>query len=55
MLAYLKTGELFEFVTKFYLNIKRSARKADIMNVVVQHLVEQGILDDKVVVENVKF
>ena len=52
----LKKDVLFEFVTKFHLNIKHSARKVEIRNVVVQHLVEQEVLDDSalsMVVENV--
>ena len=53
----LKKDELFEFVTKFHLNIRRSARKVEIRNAVVQHLVEQEILGDSalsMVAENVK-
>lgn len=43
-------------MTKFHLNITRSARIEEIRNAVVQHLVEQGTLDDSglsMVVENV--
>ena len=53
----LKKDELFEYVTKFHFHIERSARKVEIWNAVVQHLVEQEVLDDSawsMVVENVK-
>ncbi|XP_062610561.1 uncharacterized protein LOC134272333, partial [Saccostrea cucullata] len=46
LLQTLKKDELFEFVSKFHLNVKRSARKIEIKNVVVQYLVQRGILDD---------
>lgn len=44
-LQHLTKDELFLFVTKFGLNVKRSSRKAEIRNVVVQYLVEEGILE----------
>lgn len=44
-LQYLTKDELFLFVTKFGLNVKRSSRKAEIRNVVVQYLVEEGTLE----------
>ena len=40
----LKKDKLFEFVTKFHLNIERSARKVEMRNAVVQHVVEQEVL-----------
>ncbi|XP_062586991.1 uncharacterized protein LOC134248592 [Saccostrea cucullata] len=46
LLQTLKKDELFEFVSKFHLNVKRSARKIEINNVVIQYLVQRGILDD---------
>lgn len=42
---YLTKDELFLFVTKFGLNVKRSSRKAEIRNIVVQYLVEEGSLE----------
>ncbi|XP_061190377.1 uncharacterized protein LOC133198276 [Saccostrea echinata] len=46
LLETLRTDELFEVVTKFHLNVKRSARKIEIRNAVVQYLVLKNILDD---------